>query len=109
MMSEDNGKTRTVNGDDPCLLLDEASQGKFPFIENDGYNLEYVGETRQGHGLFRRKEVHGGHSYWTDEVGGGMCVYDEGLTNIMSVFEAMEDLKIGKLMWDHVGEAFGYK
>lgn len=98
-----------VRHDGEDFVLDGSKQQKFEFVGKDEYDFEIVCETRDGFGLYRRKEGHGGYSYWTDEVLPGLLVYDEGLTNIMHVFEAMDHLEIGETMWKHIGEVFGYR
>jgi len=90
------------------LVLDVAKQMTFDFYEDSEYDLGVVGVTREGHTLFKRKEKHGGYSYWTDESPHGVCVFDEELSNPMSMFEALEDLGIAELIWRHVGYTFGY-
>jgi hypothetical protein len=34
---------------------------------------------KAGYAVFRTLEPHGGYSYWIDDVGGGRCMFDEGL------------------------------
>ena len=71
--------------------------------------MEYVCETPAGHALYRILEVHGGYSYWNTDYGTGFMVYDEGLTNIIDTFLAMNHLGIGETMWRHLGVVFDYK
>ena len=85
-----------------------GEQLAFDFMGPEQYPVELVGETREGYGLFRRKEPHGGFAYYTDEIPPGLCVYDEGLTNLMSLFEALDHLGSGKTWWKHIGVVFGY-
>ena len=94
-------------------LLDELVNGPkqltFDFIEQEAPTVEYVGETPDGFGLYRRLEGHGGYSYWTDEIPPALMVYDQALSNIVATFAAMEHAGEGEVLWRHVGEVFGYK
>lgn len=93
---------------DPLMLLDLVRQKSFGFVKDDEYQLQVVGMTPEGHTLFKIKEGHGGYSYWSDEVAPGIRVYDEGLDNVISLFAALNDLKVGELLWRHIGEVYGY-
>jgi len=77
-------------------------------MDKDQYQVEYLGETKQGYGLWRKKEPHGGWSYWTDEVAPYILVFDEALDNPMSMFEALEHLGLGERMWQSIGASFDY-
>ena len=94
---------------DPMMLDDMTAQKTFGFVATDGYNLELVAETPEGYGLYKRLEAHGGYSYWSDEIPPGVMVYDEGISNVLTLFAALNDLKVGELMWRHIGEVYGYK
>lgn len=89
-------------------VLTPKEQAAFEFIEPVKYEAEYVGETPDGFGLFRRKEGHGGYAYYTDEIPPALCVFDEGLTNMIGTFAALDHLGQGKAMWEHIGKVFGY-
>lgn len=103
--------TKDKDSDDEKLqpnVFDSVGQLTFAFVSDDGFSFEIVGTTLEGYSLFRRMEGHGGYSYWTDEIAPGVCVFDEGTSNPMSMFEALHHLGIGKLLWDHIGHSFGY-
>jgi hypothetical protein len=93
---------------DPLLVVDASRQQTFGFVQDDGYSLELVGETVEGYGLYRRKEGHGGYSYWSDEVAPSVLVYDEGVSNPLTLFAALNDLEVGELMWRHIGAVYDY-
>jgi len=95
------------NADDAIASLFKE-QKEFPFPRDKEYSVEYVGETPEGYGLFRRKEGHGGYSYWTDEIPPALNVYDEGLSNIISEFAALNHLGVGETMWRHLQSVYGY-
>lgn len=46
------------------------------------YQLVEVGQTPRGYTLFRERNEVGGHRYWSDEIGGGVCVWDTSLAGI---------------------------
>lgn len=97
------------NDRDPKKLdISGSRQLAFDFMGPDQYPVEFVGRTREGYGLFRRKGPHGGWVYYTDEIPPGLCVYEEGLTNLMSLFDALDHLGEGKMWWQHIGVSFGY-
>jgi hypothetical protein len=96
--------TNTI--DNPLVLGND--QLAFPFAKDSGYHVELVCQTLQGFGLFRRKEPHGGYSYWTDEHGIPSLVFDEGTSNPLMLFEAMHHLGYGKEMWEMIGASLGY-
>lgn len=52
--------------------------------------LEPLPDTPQGYGLWRRCEPHGGYSYWTDDIGGGRRVYDEGLDDVITLRHVLD-------------------
>lgn len=83
----------------------------FEFVEPYKYEVELVGETPHGYGLFRKLEGHGGWVYFTDQYGVGYMVYDQGLTDLISTFAAMNhcDREEAKRMWEHVGAVFDFK
>lgn len=49
--------------------------------------METLPDLSNGYGLWRRKEPHGGYSYWTDDIGGGRCIFDEGLDDWVTLME----------------------
>ena len=100
-MSEDEGQKFDE-------LLNGPRQLAFDFMEKEEYLVELVGTTPEGFGLFRKEEPHGGYSYWTDEIAPGIMVYDQALTNVVTLFAALEHAGEGELWWRHVGEVFGY-
>lgn len=93
---------------DPLLDLYQ-NQKTFGFEKDREASVQVVGTTVEGHTLFKKEEAHGGYSYWSDEIGGGTKVYDEGTDNIISIFAALDDLGIGEILWNHIGEVYGYK
>lgn len=40
-----------------------------------------VGETPRGYALFRKPNEAGGHTYWSDEIGGGVMIWDTCLVS----------------------------
>ena len=38
--------------------------------------LQEVGRTPRGYTIYRETNGVGGHRYWSDEIGGGVCVWD---------------------------------
>lgn len=44
--------------------------------------LTYWGETPRGYSIFRQENGVGGHRYWSDEIGGGVVVWDTSLGSI---------------------------
>lgn len=38
-------------------------------------------ETPQGYGIFREPNGVGGYRYWSDEIGGGVMVWDTSIVN----------------------------
>ena len=52
-----------------------------------GTDLEYMGQFKRGYGLWRKLEPHGGYSYWTDDIGGGRKIFDEGIDDWFLLFE----------------------
>lgn len=45
----------------------------------DGEGLREIGQTPQGYTIFREPNGVGGHRYWSDEIGGGVMVWDTSL------------------------------
>jgi hypothetical protein len=48
-----------------------------------------VGRTSRGYTIYRQENGVGGHIYWSDEVGGGVIVWDTSLINPDSIIFAM--------------------
>lgn len=90
------------------LMTEIMGQATFGFEKDGDYSLKVLGETPEGHTLFKRMEAHGGYSYWSDEVAPAVLVYDEELGNVITLFAALNDLKVGELLWRHIGEVYGY-
>jgi hypothetical protein len=44
-------------------------------------DLKHVGETPLGYSIFREDNTVGGHTYWSDEVGNGVVVWDTSLVS----------------------------
>jgi len=44
--------------------------------------LTFVGLTSKGHSIYRAKNEVGGDRYWSDEVGGGVIVWDTCLVDL---------------------------
>jgi hypothetical protein len=89
-------------------VLTDTRQLTFEFVEPWKYEISLVGETPHGYGLFRRQEPHGGFSYFTDQYGVGYQCYDEGVSDMISTFSALEHLGEGERWWRQLGETFGY-
>jgi hypothetical protein len=45
-------------------------------------SLEEIGKTSRGYTIFREENEVGGHRYWSDEIGGGVCVLDTSLVDL---------------------------
>jgi hypothetical protein len=91
------------------VLFPDGAQFKFDFgPDRVEYDMHFVMELPDGHALFRRKEGHGGYSYWTTHIA-GICVYDEGLSEPLAVFYALDHLGVGEAMWNMIGASLGYK
>lgn len=45
-------------------------------LAGDKTKLKEVGKTERGHTIFREPNGVGGHRYWSDEIGGGVMVWD---------------------------------
>lgn len=93
----------------PRKVTDDR-QKCFDFVEPVKYDVELVGTTPHGYGLFRKYEGHGGFVYFTDQYGTGYMVYDQGLTDLVSTFAAMEhaDRTEAETMWNYIGTVFGF-
>lgn len=61
------------NADEPNLLI-EPSLAAGPMIE--------VGETSRGYTLYRQTNGVGGYTYWSDEIGSGVMVWDTALVGL---------------------------
>ncbi len=44
--------------------------------------LKCMGEDSLGHQLFVEDNGVGGHRYWSDDIGGGVCIWDTSLGSI---------------------------
>ncbi len=53
--------------------------------------LEEVGTTPGGHTLFREPNGVGGHRYWSDEIGGGVMVWDTCLVGEDTLLQAIAE------------------
>lgn len=104
-------KSNDTDVPDPLLdLLAGDRQKVFDFVDeaNGGVTVKYIGESVDGFGLFKRLEAHGGYSYWSTEIPPAVFVYDEGTSNLFTLFGALEDLGKGEEMWRQIGHTFGY-
>lgn len=52
-------------------------------------SLEEVGTTERGYTIFREVNEVGGHRYWSDEIGGGVCVWDTCLADAGTLRECL--------------------
>ncbi|MGR7993854.1 hypothetical protein [Xanthobacter sp. ZOL 2024] len=48
----------------------------------DRIRLDEVGKTECGYTIFREPNGVGGHRYWSDEIGGGVLVWDTSLVDM---------------------------
>ena len=44
--------------------------------------MEVIGTTPQGYTIWKESNGVGGHRYWSDAIGGGVCVWDTCLASI---------------------------
>lgn len=51
--------------------------------------LELVITLPNGHSLYREKNEVGGHRYWSDEIGGGVMVWDTSLVSHQTLLFAL--------------------
>lgn len=51
--------------------------------------LTFVGLTSRGHSIYRADNEVGGTRYWSDEIGGGVIVWDTCLVDIESLEAAI--------------------
>lgn len=51
--------------------------------------LTLVGETARGYSIYRTDNGVGGHQYWSDEIGGGVIVWDTSLVSENSLYAAL--------------------
>lgn len=72
------------------------------------YEEEFVCDFPDGHAMYRRKEGHGGWSYWTTHIQPQVMVYDEGISSPLHMFYALDHLGYGKSSWLLIGRALGY-
>lgn len=49
-----------------------------------------VGFTSRGYTIFREENEVGGHRYWSDEIGGGVCVWDTSLADPETLRKCLE-------------------
>jgi len=68
---------RTDDAMTPCLLCEE------------GRRMEEVGLLPNGSTLFRRKNEVGGYIYYSDEIGGGVGVWDTALVDESTLLAAI--------------------
>lgn len=95
---------------DPLIGLLQG-QKRLPLGDEDQADkpvVQFVKVTRQGYALYMKLEPHGGYSFWTEEIPPALCVYDEGISNPVSMFEALEHLGEAEIIWKHIGEVFGF-
>jgi len=52
--------------------------------------LEEIGKTPRGYTIFREVNEVGGHRYWSDEIGGGVCVWDTCLADAETLRECLQ-------------------
>jgi hypothetical protein len=52
--------------------------------------FEELGRTSRGYTLFREENGVGGHTYISDEIGGGVIVWDTSLVDIETLFQAIK-------------------
>ena len=45
-------------------------------------SLIKVGETSRGYHIFRERNDVGGYRYWSDEIGGGVLIWDTTLVDL---------------------------
>jgi hypothetical protein len=50
---------------------------------------EVLGFLPNGATLYRETNGVGGHRYWSDEVGGGVCVWDTCLVDVSTILAAV--------------------
>jgi len=92
-------------------VVTDSRQQSFDFVTPRKYEVELVGETPHGYGLFRKPAGHGGYVYYTDQYGVGVEVLDTGITDLISVFAALvhDNPEQAKLMWQHLGVVFDFE
>ena len=52
-----------------------------------------IGETSRGYKIFREQTDPGGLAYWSDEISGGVMIFDATCLSIESIELALSDLK----------------
>lgn len=89
--------------------ITDPRQLSFDFVEPYKYDVELVGMTPHGYGLFRRQNEVGGFTYFTDQYGVGYMCYDP-LTDLISTFAAMvhDDPEHAKAMYKHLATVFDF-
>ena len=60
-------------------------------------SLIKVGETSRGYHIFREKNDVGGYRYWSDEIGGGVLIWDTTLVDLETLKKCLsiEEEKLG--------------
>jgi hypothetical protein len=53
--------------------------------------VEPIAHLPNGFTLYREKNEAGGHRYWSDEVGGGVCVWDTCLTDESTLLASLTE------------------
>ena len=59
--------------------------------DTEKYPLEEVCELPNGCTLYRQENAVGGHTYWSDEIGGGVMAWDTALVDRSTILAAMVD------------------
>lgn len=70
-----------LNTDEPNLVIEPALTVG-PMVE--------VGETSRGYKLYRQTNGVGGHTYWSDEIGCGVMVWDTALVGLETLKLAID-------------------
>jgi len=52
--------------------------------------LEEIGRTARGYTIWRQRNGAGGHTYWSDSIGGGVVIYDSCLASEEEVLFCLE-------------------
>lgn len=61
--------------------LEITNDGRLIIKKRRHSELVVWGETERGNTIFRERNGVGGHRYWSDEIGGGVIVWDTALVN----------------------------
>jgi hypothetical protein len=63
-------------------------------LENVGINVEHalreIAQDSRGNTLYKQKNGVGGHTYWSDEIGGGTIVWDTSLVSREMIMLALK-------------------